>query len=110
MVYIPFATSISRYVSYVATMLPFRAAGDYTSCLEAEDLVSQLGKSPRSGVSDLSKVDPGYQQYILSKAGEMTHFMAVIMGGGPHIKTFSSPTDLEGMWVSIISLVTNPVP
>ena len=65
--------------------------------LEAEDLVFQLGKSPRSGVSDLSKVDPGYQQYILSKAGEMTHFMAVIIGGGPHIKTFSSPTDLEGM-------------
>lgn len=36
--------------------------------------------------------------------------MAVIMGGGPHMRTFSSPGSLDGMCVSIISLVTNPVP
>lgn len=95
-------------VCYV--MLPFGDAGSRTFCLEAEDLVFQLGKSPRSGVSDLSKVDPGHQSNPERIMAGMTHFMAVIIGGGPHIKTFSSPTDLEGMWDSIISLVTNPVP
>ena len=65
--------------------------------LEAEDLVFQLGKSPRSGVSDLGKVNPSHQQNIPTEVSEVTHFMAVIMGGGPHIKTFSSPTDLEGI-------------
>ena len=77
--------------------LPFGDTGSCISCLEAEDLVFQLGKSPRSGVSDLSKVDPGYQSNHSRIMAGMTHFMAVIMGGGPHIKTFSSPTDLEGM-------------
>jgi hypothetical protein len=68
MLYIPFASSISRCISYTTTVLHPGIAGNRTFCLEAEDLVLQLGKSPGSGVSDLSKVDPVRQRYVLITA------------------------------------------
>jgi len=45
-----------------------------------------------------------------------THFIAVIIGGGPHISTFSpspcvaDPTPPGGMCFSIISFDTKPTP
>ena len=64
--------------------------------LEAEDLVFQLGERPRWRVTDLSEMDPDYQCLVL-EARIMAHFMAVNMGGGPHIKTFSSVGEEEGI-------------
>ena len=64
--------------------------------LEAEDLVFQLGERPGWRVTDLSEMDPGCQRLVL-ELRIMAHFMAVNMGGGPHIKTFSSVGEEEGI-------------
>ena len=64
--------------------------------LEAEDLVFQLGERPRWRITDLSEMDPGCQRLVFGTR-VMVHFMAVNMGGGPHIKTFSSVGEEEGI-------------
>jgi len=65
--------------------------------LEAEDLIFQLGERPGWRVTDLSEMDPGCQRLVVEKKRMMAHFMAVNMGGGPHIKTFSSVGEEEGI-------------
>jgi hypothetical protein len=51
------------YLDVTTNCLPVSQAV-CTFRLKAEDLVFQLGKSPRSGVTNLSKVDPIHQLYI----------------------------------------------
>jgi hypothetical protein len=49
-------------------------AGSCTFSLEAEDLVLQFGKSPRSGVTNLSKVDPIHQSDVpFMVRGDLLH-------------------------------------
>lgn len=68
----------------------------HSNRLEAEDLVFQLGERPGWRVTDLSEMNPDCQRLVLEPR-KMAHFMAVNMGGGPHIKTFSSVGEEEGI-------------
>lgn len=99
--------------------------------LEAKDLILELGHSPRSRIPDARQVAPVSQLYRSSSLLPLaplalwfsvsrlewtkTHFIALIIGGGPHNNTLpplpcsAEPTPAEGMAVSIISRVTKPV-
>lgn len=98
--------------------------------LEAKDLVLELGHGPRSRIPDARQVAPVSQLYrsatsastcpsrislLRTECEVRTHFIALIIGGGPHNNTLpplpcsAEPTPAEGMAVSIISRVTKPV-
>ena len=102
-------------VDRARALSPETALEEECRCLEAEDLVLELGNGSRSGISNLLEMAPMSFQRAFSRCGtKATDFIAEIIGGGPHMSTLcptpcsGDPTPPAGMCSSIICLVTNP--